>query len=162
MNSRSQKGILEFLLGLIMLCIPCPGWFIFLSFFLFLFFFPFFNALKLNCLISDIRHLPIMKGDRHKYSRSTLPLLFLDYCHFHSNLVWSWCLLYVIIFMQAALYQTDFRPVPLEEYIKVGYNIYNRGMEIVRTIAKAADLGGKDPDHIIKLCNEVCIFYHLF
>lgn len=57
--------------------------------------------------------------------------------------------------MQAALYETVFRPVPLEEYIKVGNTIYNKEMEIVRTIPKAADLGGKDPDHIVELCNEV-------
>jgi hypothetical protein len=59
--------------------------------------------------------------------------------------------------MQAALYQTDFRPVPLEEYIKVGNSIYNKNLEIVRTISKASDLGGKDPDHIVELCNEVGI-----
>ncbi|CAH2077166.1 unnamed protein product [Thlaspi arvense] len=57
--------------------------------------------------------------------------------------------------LQAALYQTEFRPVPLEEYIKVGNTIYNKNMEVVRTIPKAADMGGKDPDHIIELCNEV-------
>nr|XP_043612753.1 helicase and polymerase-containing protein TEBICHI [Erigeron canadensis] len=57
--------------------------------------------------------------------------------------------------LQAALYQTDFRPVPLEEYIKVGNTIYNKKMELVRTMSKRADLGGKDPDHIVELCNEV-------
>ncbi|XP_024005041.1 helicase and polymerase-containing protein TEBICHI isoform X2 [Eutrema salsugineum] len=57
--------------------------------------------------------------------------------------------------LQAALYQTEFRPVPLEEYIKVGNTIYNKKMEVVRTIPKAANMGGKDPDHIIELCNEV-------
>lgn len=56
---------------------------------------------------------------------------------------------------QAALYETDFRPVPLEEYIKVGHTIYNKQMDIVRTVSKVADLGGKDPDHIVELCNEV-------
>lgn len=61
--------------------------------------------------------------------------------------------------MQAALYQTDFRPVPLEEYIKVGNTIYNKKMEVVRTIRKAADLGGKDPDHVVELCNEVQTLY---
>lgn len=64
--------------------------------------------------------------------------------------------------MQAALYQTDFRPVPLEEYIKVGNTIYNKKMEVVRTIRKAADLGGKDPDHVVELCNEVQTLYPLF
>ncbi|KAJ7966000.1 helicase and polymerase-containing protein TEBICHI [Quillaja saponaria] len=57
--------------------------------------------------------------------------------------------------LQAALYQTEFRPVPLEEYIKVGNSVYNKKLELVRTISKAADLGGKDPDHIVELCNEV-------
>lgn len=57
--------------------------------------------------------------------------------------------------MQAALYQTDFRPVPLEEYIKVGDAIYNKKLDIVRTISKKANLGGRDPDHIVELCNEV-------
>ncbi|XVF35495.1 hypothetical protein REPUB_Repub18cG0150400 [Reevesia pubescens] len=57
--------------------------------------------------------------------------------------------------LQAALYQTDFRPVPLEEFIKVGNTIYNKNLEILRTIPKAVDLGGKDPDHIVELCNEV-------
>ncbi|KAL2318229.1 hypothetical protein Fmac_032105 [Flemingia macrophylla] len=57
--------------------------------------------------------------------------------------------------LQAALYQTEFRPVPLEEYIKVGNSIYNKSMELSRTISKVADLGGKDPDHVVELCNEV-------
>ncbi|GAB2275633.1 hypothetical protein Dimus_010390 [Dionaea muscipula] len=57
--------------------------------------------------------------------------------------------------LHAALYQTEFRPVPLEEYIKVGNCIYDKNMEIMRTLPKAADLGGKDPDHIVELCNEV-------
>ncbi|OUZ99943.1 DNA-directed DNA polymerase [Macleaya cordata] len=57
--------------------------------------------------------------------------------------------------LQAALYQTEFRPVPLEEYIKVGNTIYDKKMDLIRTIPKAADLGGKDPDHILELCNEV-------
>lgn len=58
--------------------------------------------------------------------------------------------------MKAALYQTEFRPVPLEEYIKVGNCIYNKKMELTRTVLKAADLGGRDPDHVVELCNEVC------
>lgn len=60
--------------------------------------------------------------------------------------------------MQAALYQTEFRPVPLEEHIKVGNTIYNKSMDIMRTISKGADIGGKDPDHIVELCNEVEVF----
>ncbi|KAH7283331.1 hypothetical protein KP509_34G001800 [Ceratopteris richardii] len=57
--------------------------------------------------------------------------------------------------LQAALYETNFRPVPLDEYIKVGNSIYNKDMEVVRTIRKNADLAGKDPDHVVELCHEV-------
>lgn len=71
-------------------------------------------------------------------------------------------LIYFVIFSaQAALYQTDFRPVPLEEYIKVGNTIYDRKMDIVRTIPRVADLCGKDPDHIVELCNEVGTIHFL-
>jgi hypothetical protein len=56
---------------------------------------------------------------------------------------------------QAALYQTAFRPVPLEEFIKVGNQIFDKDMNIVRVLPKIADIGGKDPDHIVELCNEV-------
>jgi DNA polymerase theta len=41
------------------------------------------------------------------------------------------------------------------EHIKVANVIYNKNMEVVRTIRKNADLAGKDPDHIVELCNEV-------
>ncbi|KAG8048419.1 hypothetical protein GUJ93_ZPchr0009g1479 [Zizania palustris] len=55
----------------------------------------------------------------------------------------------------AALYQTEFRPVPLEEFIKVGNKVFDKDMNVVRVLPKVADLGGKDPDHIVELCNEV-------
>ncbi|KAL4193941.1 hypothetical protein AMTRI_Chr05g66280 [Amborella trichopoda] len=57
--------------------------------------------------------------------------------------------------LQAGLYETEFRPVPLVEYIKVGNTILNKKLEVVRTIQKKADLGGKDPDHIVALCDEI-------
>ncbi|KAG0620039.1 hypothetical protein M758_4G184200 [Ceratodon purpureus] len=61
----------------------------------------------------------------------------------------------VATWLEAALYQTEFRPVPLEELMKVGHTIYNKKMEVVRSIKKSADLGGKDPDHLVELCHEV-------
>jgi DNA polymerase theta len=45
--------------------------------------------------------------------------------------------------------------VPLEEFLKVGLTIYDKSMEIVRSIRVGADLGGKDPDHVVELCHEV-------
>ncbi|CAD6343940.1 unnamed protein product [Miscanthus lutarioriparius] len=62
--------------------------------------------------------------------------------------------------LQAALYQTDFRPVPLEEFIKVGNQIFDKDMNVVRVLPKVADIGGKDPDHIVELCNEVVLQGH--
>ncbi|KAJ1257461.1 hypothetical protein BS78_K017400 [Paspalum vaginatum] len=62
--------------------------------------------------------------------------------------------------LQAALYQTDFRPVPLEEFIKVSNQIFDKDMNVVRVLPKGADLGGKDPDHIVELCNEVVLQGH--
>ncbi|RCV18574.1 hypothetical protein SETIT_3G311900v2 [Setaria italica] len=62
--------------------------------------------------------------------------------------------------LQAALYQTDFRPVPLEEFIKVGNQIFDKAMNVVRILPKVADLGGKDPDHIVEMCNEVVLQGH--
>ncbi|XP_062201875.1 helicase and polymerase-containing protein TEBICHI isoform X2 [Phragmites australis] len=62
--------------------------------------------------------------------------------------------------LQAALYQTDFRPVPLEEFIKVGNQILDKDMNVVRVLPKVAELGGKDPDHIVELCNEVVLQGH--
>lgn len=32
----------------------------------------------------------------------------------------------------AELYQTDYRPVPLEEYLKVDSNIYDKSLSVVR------------------------------
>ncbi|GJM87561.1 hypothetical protein PR202_ga03528 [Eleusine coracana subsp. coracana] len=62
--------------------------------------------------------------------------------------------------LQAALYQTDFRPVPLEEFIKVGNQILDKELNVVRVLPKTSDLGGKDPDHIVELCNEVVLQGH--
>lgn len=53
----------------------------------------------------------------------------------------------------------------------MGNNIFDKSMEIVRTFPKSANLGGKDPDHVVELCNEVsnsipislqCIVYSMF
>ncbi|KAJ7544985.1 hypothetical protein O6H91_09G101700 [Diphasiastrum complanatum] len=61
----------------------------------------------------------------------------------------------VASWLLAAVYETAFRPVPLDEFVKVGNTIYNRDMEVARTIRNNANLGGKDPEHIVELCHEV-------
>ncbi|XP_032417968.1 DNA polymerase theta [Xiphophorus hellerii] len=55
--------------------------------------------------------------------------------------------------LSADLYQTDYRPVPLQEHLKVGCNIYNKSLSVVRQFAPALNIKGDD-DHIVSLCYE--------
>lgn len=40
----------------------------------------------------------------------------------------------------AELYQTDYRPVPLQEHLKVGCDIYDRGLSVVRQFTPALNI----------------------
>ncbi|XP_072319917.1 DNA polymerase theta [Eucyclogobius newberryi] len=53
----------------------------------------------------------------------------------------------------AELYQTDHRPVPLQEHLKIGSNIYNKSLTVIRQFTPAMRIKGDD-DHIISLCYE--------
>ncbi|KAK0148331.1 DNA polymerase theta [Merluccius polli] len=53
----------------------------------------------------------------------------------------------------AELYQTDFRPVPLQEHLKVGCNIYNNRLSLVRKFSPVINVKGDD-DHIVSLSYE--------
>lgn len=53
----------------------------------------------------------------------------------------------------AELYQTDYRPVPLQEHLKIGCNIYNNNLSVVRQFTPALHIKGDD-DHIVSLCYE--------
>ncbi|XP_055086890.1 DNA polymerase theta [Periophthalmus magnuspinnatus] len=53
----------------------------------------------------------------------------------------------------ADLYQTDYRPVPLEEHLKIGSNIYNKSLSVIRQFTPALSIKGDD-DHIVSLCYE--------
>ncbi|XP_067215522.1 DNA polymerase theta isoform X2 [Linepithema humile] len=55
--------------------------------------------------------------------------------------------------LNAELYKTEFRPIPLNECCKIGANIYDNKLNLVRTLAELAELG-TDVDNILQLCIE--------
>ncbi|KMQ92613.1 dna polymerase theta-like protein [Lasius niger] len=55
--------------------------------------------------------------------------------------------------LNAELYKTEFRPIPLNEYCKIGANIYDNKLNFVRKLAELPELE-KDVDNILQLCIE--------
>ncbi|XP_062868243.1 DNA polymerase theta, partial [Trichomycterus rosablanca] len=55
--------------------------------------------------------------------------------------------------LNAELYHTDYRPVPLMEWVKIGSKIYDGAMNLVRPFTPALPVKGDD-DHIVSLCFE--------
>ncbi|KAJ8342804.1 hypothetical protein SKAU_G00327320 [Synaphobranchus kaupii] len=55
--------------------------------------------------------------------------------------------------LNAELYHTDYRPVPLDERLKIGTSIYDGSMDLVRLFKPALQVKGDD-DHIVSLCFE--------
>ncbi|XP_072239390.1 DNA polymerase theta [Leuresthes tenuis] len=53
----------------------------------------------------------------------------------------------------AELYQTDYRPVPLHEHLKVGTNIYDKSLSVVQQFTPSLHIKGDD-DHIVSLSYE--------
>ncbi|XP_066555489.1 DNA polymerase theta [Amia ocellicauda] len=55
--------------------------------------------------------------------------------------------------LKADLYHTDYRPVPLMEWAKIGDNIYDGSMTLVKEFKPVLQVKG-DADHIVSLCFE--------
>ncbi|KAL1252970.1 hypothetical protein QQF64_017663 [Cirrhinus molitorella] len=55
--------------------------------------------------------------------------------------------------LNAELYNTNYRPVPLMEWVKIGTNVYDGSMNLVRQFTPALPVKGDD-DHIVSLCFE--------
>ncbi|XP_017766865.1 PREDICTED: DNA polymerase theta-like [Eufriesea mexicana] len=55
--------------------------------------------------------------------------------------------------LDAELYKTEFRPVPLNEQCKIGKNIYNNKLSVIRTLTPMPELT-MDSDDILQLCIE--------
>ncbi|XP_023605184.1 DNA polymerase theta-like isoform X2 [Myotis lucifugus] len=59
----------------------------------------------------------------------------------------------VASWLNAELYHTDFRPVPLMESVKIGNSIYDSSMKLVREFQPMLQVKG-DEDHVVSLCYE--------
>ncbi|KAG7263529.1 hypothetical protein CRUP_013085 [Coryphaenoides rupestris] len=98
----------------------------------------------LELLLTKIRFIAQKRTDKGSFSdgvqivgmSATLPNL---------SLLAGW--------LGAELYQTDFRPVPLQEHLKVGRDIYDNRLSLVRKFSPAIDVKG-DEDHIVGLSYE--------
>ncbi|XP_054607523.2 DNA polymerase theta isoform X2 [Nothobranchius furzeri] len=53
----------------------------------------------------------------------------------------------------AELYQTEYRPVPLQEHLKVGSDIIDKSLSVVQQFKPTLSVKGDD-DHIVSLCYE--------
>ncbi|XP_044010406.1 DNA polymerase theta [Aphidius gifuensis] len=63
--------------------------------------------------------------------------------------------------LDAELYKTDFRPIPLKEYCKIGTTIYDDKLNSHRVIKPLQELNNdNDSDNIIQLCLETILEGH--
>ncbi|XP_048202684.1 DNA polymerase theta isoform X2 [Perognathus longimembris pacificus] len=65
----------------------------------------------------------------------------------------------VASWLNAELYHTDFRPVPLLELVKIGNSIFDSSMKLVREFQPMLQVKG-DEDHIVSLCYETICDNH--
>lgn len=68
----------------------------------------------------------------------------------NSELVRDW--------LDSQFYSTDYRPIELQEMIKIGNDIFNDSMNLIRTISTDEYAAiNKDQDHIAQLCIETIV-----
>lgn len=59
----------------------------------------------------------------------------------------------------AALYQTDYRPIPLHEMVKIGPTLYNTEFEKLKEYDQSDSIPG-DEDDVLKICRERIVEGH--
>jgi DNA polymerase theta len=76
----------------------------------------------------------------------------------HSVLLRAWltCLC-LLVPTDAAMYVTDFRPVPLQEFIKIENKVYDTNFDLVRSLPPPTP---DDADQVGALCSEVIASGH--
>jgi len=57
--------------------------------------------------------------------------------------------------LDAYPFQSDWRPVPLQQYVKIGKDVYSADGVIQRSLPPLGPKGD-DSSHLALLCNEVC------
>lgn len=69
----------------------------------------------------------------------------------------SCCVADVLVPTDAAMYVTDFRPVPLQEFIKIENKVYDTNFDLVRSLPPPTP---DDADQVGALCSEVIASGH--
>ncbi|XP_043272294.1 DNA polymerase theta [Venturia canescens] len=117
------------------------------------------NLSDLGAVVIDELHL---LGDPHRGYLLELLLTKLKYMNLrdekvHVQLIGMSATLPNLVllakWLDAELYRTEFRPVPLNELCKIGDIIYDREMRSIRNLQKNPSLVD-DPDNVLQLCIE--------
>lgn len=65
------------------------------------------------------------------------------------------------VWLRAAVFASDFRPVPLVESIAHGGKLYSTALQPLRTLPPALpEVAARDPDGVTQLCADVCAEGH--
>ncbi|XP_008558499.1 DNA polymerase theta isoform X1 [Microplitis demolitor] len=119
----------------------------------------------LGAVVIDELHL---LGDSHRGYLLELLLTKLKYMtlkeeHVHIQLIGMSATLpnlsLLANWLDAELYKTDFRPVPLKELCKIGTTLYDNQLNSLRELYPHSELS-TDPDNIIQLCLETVLDSH--
>ncbi|XP_048360083.1 DNA polymerase theta isoform X2 [Sphaerodactylus townsendi] len=101
----------------------------------------------LELLLTKVRFLTEQTKDKqkHKLLSDRIQIVGMSATLPNLDLLASW--------LDADLYRTDFRPVPLMEQLKIGSKVYDSSMKTVREIQPLPHVKG-DEDHVVSLCYE--------